>query len=557
MKRNLFLALLITALSFSFMFGFNVKETKADSAIQLSYAGGKNLLDPNNLVGNQTRYSTINNIYLPDTTMPLFFQVYFNWARPIAPEVVAVEFFDIDMVSIGISFGSDGDLDYDSNETYVGTIMVEDIPSNAFSFKVLYIADFEEEFLELGGRIMIFSGDEMADEFEEFYPHIGLYNISESEMPIIEVSYDAPLTIDEIKEMVYCSDGYLGDLKRSLVVEAGIYLTNKNITGLYEVKCSVSDGTNTTKGSFYLKVVDRDFPTLTGPDKIYFSIGETVTDQMIKEQFVPYDGYDAMIPASIEIVGTYPQIVNQITVTPLTLRLADSSGNTIEKEITIYYRDTNAPTIEAPESIVISYQLRMKIGDIIKNHVTVSDTIDQAPVLTVTQDEYSGNERRIGTYNVTVEATDSSNNTVSKDMSITVTDDIAPVIYLNSYAIDVTSSVNLSKLDFENIAFRILNGGKNKKYSSKVLLDTYTGHENEPGTYTYKMLITTDEGEEIEKEFIINVGDNLYIIDTQAVKQMSYKNIALIVVASTIAVLGLALAYLGIRSKKLTKIVNK
>ncbi len=557
MKRKFLLALATIALTFSFIFVQNFRETKADTVIQLSYAGGMNLLDPTNLVGDQTRYSTPNNIYLPDTTKPLYFQVYFNWARPIEPDVVAVEFFDIDMVSIGVSFGNDGELQNDSSGTICGTIMVDDIPSNAFSFKVLYIADFEDDFLENEGRIMIFSGDDIADEFEEFYPHTGVFDLSKNECPIIEVSYDAPLTKEEIVEMVYCSDGYLGDLKRSLVVEAGTYLTNKNITGKYRVECSVSDGQNTTTGHFFIKVVDRDFPTITGPDKLYFSIGETVTDQMIKNQYETYDGYDTMQPQAITIVGSYPSSVTQPTVTPLTLRLEDSSGNRTDKDITIYYRDTDAPTITAPETVTMSYQLRTKISDIIKNHVSVQDTIDQAPVLTVTQDEYTGNERRIGTYNVTVEATDSAHNTVSKSFTITVTDDIAPVIYLNSYVIDVTSSVNLSKIDFENIAYEVIVLGKSKKYTSKVLLDTYTGHENEPGTYTYKMLFTSEDGEEIEKEFIVNVGDNLYIIDTQAVKQMSYKNIALIIVLSTSIVLGLSLVFLGMRSKKLTKLISK
>ena len=556
MKIKFLMAFATIALLLSFVFGFEIKESKADDVIHVSYAGGTNLLDPNNLEANQTRYSTIDPIYLPSTSGSLFFQICFSWARPSDPDNVTVEFFDIDMVSIGTFCAGDGFSSWGGDNNYYGCIMLEDIPDNAFAFQMRDLSDIDEELLQEGGKIMIFLGDEMLDEFEDFYPHVGVFDLSKEDVPVIEVSYDAPLSLDDIKEMIDCSDGYLGDVKRSLVVEAQDYLDNSNRIGTYRIVARVTDGRNHIDGEFYLKVVDKEFPTITGPDKINFAVGEEINDASIQNYFTVYDGYDNLTPQDIEILTEYPKQVYLVSLKVITLRISDSSGNTVEKDVSLFYADVDAPTIEGPDTITINYQLRTTVENIIRNQVTVTDTLDKTPVLTVDTDEYTGNERRIGTYNVTISARDFSGNVTTKDIVINVEDNIAPVIYLNSYKIDVTSSVNLSKLDFENLAFLQSTRYRTKNYTSKVLVDTYTGHESEPGLYKYKLLITLEDGEEIEKEFLVNVGENLYIIDQSAVKQISYKSESLLIVAASVLSLLAIMVVIGVRSKKLTKLIQ-
>ena len=558
MKNKFLMVLAIIALSFSFVFTLDTKETKADALIPLSYAGGTNLLDPEILASNQSHYYTTNKTYLPDPEGPLFFQIYFGWSRPNEITNLAVEFFDINLMSIGIKFAGNGELAFGADDNYYGYIMIEDIPQAAFSFQVLDIFELEDTFIEDGGKIMAFIGDEMLDEFEDFYPHVGLYDISvPGSSPIIDVSYDNPLTHDEIVEMIYCSDGYLGDLKRYLVVDSSHYIQNKTITGRYPIYCSVSDGVNTQSGTFYIRVVDRDFPEIYGPDKLYFELGEIVTEEKIESFYTVYDGYDGLLPNAIHIRGFYPESMSYLGIFPVTLTLSDSSGNTTEKAITLYYFDTDAPTIECPETVTINYQLKMHISEIISNYVVVSDTIDPHPVVAVTSDEYTGNERRLGTYTVEVSATDICGNVSYATMEINVTDTIAPVIYLNSYSIDVTTSVSLSQIDFEQLTYMTPGIPKNKKYTSTVLVDTYTGHEKEPGVYSYKMLLTDEDGNEFEKEFLVRVGENTYVIDTTAVKQVSYKNMSLFVLIGISSVFGLFIVFFGIRSKKLTKLIKQ
>jgi hypothetical protein len=108
----------------------------------------------------------------------------------------------------------------------------------------------------------------------------------------------------------------------------------------------------------------------------------------------------------------------------LSVKLSDSNGNPILWQYAI---DNVAPTINPLDSLII------RLGDPIPNvlsTIVVSDNYDISPILRTNIDDIVNNEV-VGVYMVDITAFDLFGNTSSISVSVTVIDDIAPIISLN------------------------------------------------------------------------------------------------------------------------------
>jgi hypothetical protein len=86
-------------------------------------------------------------------------------------------------------------------------------------------------------------------------------------------------------------------------------------------------------------------------------------------------------------------------------------------------------------------------------------------------------------------------------------DDIPPVIYVDSYIINVSSGTSFTNKD----ALRLMLSSKELlpgEYKMDTLINEYQGNEEKPGNYLYKVSFTSEEGEVLEKEFIIKVEED-------------------------------------------------
>ena len=82
------------------------------------------------------------------------------------------------------------------------------------------------------------------------------------------------------------------------------------------------------------------------------------------------------------------------------------------------------------QEVEVSYRLATPIETIVADHITVEDNVDGdiTDRLIIAQDLYTGNERIVGDYVVTLEVSDSSGNRSSLDFVIKVVDRTKPVI---------------------------------------------------------------------------------------------------------------------------------
>ena len=129
--------------------------------------------------------------------------------------------------------------------------------------------------------------------------------------------------------------------------------------------------------------------------------------------------------ATLDVVGSYG----------LTVRVSDSSGNYTDKAISIRVYDDIEPIIECDDVI----------------EIPINSTFNKADYIKV-YDDYDGNleyeiedidTTKFGEKNITITATDSSGNTISKTILIKILDDIKPILTVNSYNLNVMEDYDL------------------------------------------------------------------------------------------------------------------
>lgn len=252
-------------------------------------------------------------------------------------------------------------------------------------------------------------------------------NVVDASAPTITLTGDATMTIEVggtfTDPGATASDETDGDLTADIVVTG---IVNTNAIGTYLVHYNVQDsaGNDAVQKTRTVNIVDTTEPTfeLVGDATYYVEVG---TDY-VEPGVTAIDDYYGDISDQVEITGTVNTSLLGTYV--LSYDIEDAAGNaaaTITRSVVV--RDTTAPTISVHGVTTLNSSATL-IGDLLSP--TASDLYDGTLTgdITTTLDEYSGNETAVGTYDVTFEVSDASGNTATKTITITVIDDLAPVI---------------------------------------------------------------------------------------------------------------------------------
>lgn len=539
MKKKIFIAIVIAALCFSIaIMTSGGKKVHADETISdLSYSYSSNLLDLYEFEYDSSNelYHTLKKIYLPKSNDPLVIVLCYGSSDARYP-TLCVNFYDIDFDLCGSYNNNQEDVIENNGLSYrFYSIPANEIPTRAFSFEIEELS-FEAGDFEISVDddiwVMAYRGTSQIFEYVDYEPYTGLIDINNNEF-VLEVSYANPLTRENILSCLDAEDDYAGNLKSSLTIGADEYLSNASKIGTYPVSVSVSDGHNTTLGNIYIHVVDKIKPVITGPDSIRIPVFTNVTKAMLKESFSATDVYDGDITSSIDVVSTFESHPTSIFEETITLKVLDSSNNFDTKSVLVEYYDSIPPVITGPETIMIGYKAQKTIEQIVASNLSITDDLEPHPIISYPTDEYSGNENKVGTYSVVVEARDTSGTPVTHPLSITVSDTIKPVIFINSYIIETIDSITLSREDIDDLLYasNVLTNGR--IYSSVILNDTYTGHENEKGHYIYQVkYIDNETNEEIIKAFQINVNNDSYVVSKVADVNKTFSNLEIIILSA-------------------------
>lgn len=539
------------------LFNTTIKNVDIDASStninDLSCANGKNLADPNNLfpdnINGDYYLQTINNIYCPASEHGMVFQFPYEGSYFSIPTVELI-LYDINGIEVQREFSDSNNFhitNVDDQDFYY-TVLPVNQSLNPFSFTFV-MTGFTDEYVYSGFPGFMVSRSYTATSYESYVRRNGLFELTNESDATIFVNYSQTLTTNNILSMICAKDAYYGNLENNLEITTNEYVGHESVIGKYRVVVSVSDSSNNSQsGQFFIEVVDIEKPVIEGEDTLRIPVYTEVDDEYILDNYTASDEYDGDISNQMVVVGEYTTNSMTIKEETITIEVEDSSGNKASKSITLSFYDNVPPIITCPETIMLSYQVRKPISNIILDSVNTTDNLDNSPILVVDADSYSGNENKIGNYQVTFKATDVSGNYTTKTIDIIVQDLVKPVIYIDLGTIETLSTVILKVEDISNILYKRKELKRSTKYNVEVLKNTYTGHESIPGSYVLRLRYTSND-EKIEKSFVIKVTEASYVIDTYTPKI----DITNIIFISTISILSLSLVALVVSSIIKTK----
>ena len=245
---------------------------------------------------------------------------------------------------------------------------------------------------------------------------------------------------------------------------------------------------NTATCSFTVTVVDEEDPTISCPANINMNVDAGICGAVVEfEMPVANDNSGNVIitqtagPASGEVfpVGT----------TTVSFTATDEAGNTATCSFTVTVADNEAPVFDPISNITVNVDAGI-CGATVNFEVPTATDNCEGTVVTLTEGLAPGSEFPVGTTTVTYTAIDAAGNIVTISFTVTVVDNIAPVISCNeNISVDVEFGVT----------------------SAVVNYNAPTATDNCPGT-----TIAQREGLSSGSEFPVGTTTNTFIVTDAA-----------------------------------------
>ncbi|XFA98307.1 Ig-like domain repeat protein [Candidatus Izemoplasma sp. B36] len=473
--------------------------------------GGKNYLTIDNFMEDDTDYVTIN---------PFLVKTYTDYVITIPQgfadqmyNPITIYYYEDDLISdsIIIDFDDMTHVYQDSDNWFYYSFKT---PANTnylgISFDNTYgyftLEGFEYFQLEEG---LVFSG------YEDYIQG----TIIDTSAPYFQNAntiisyYDSPITTAEIQSALQAYDDIDGDVSANITLVTDNYTPNNDVLGTYNIIFEVSDSSsNSSQISIDVEVVDVLKPVFTELETIQAVYPNVYTSQDILNLLSASDNYDGDISADIVMVSDgYTTNSNIVGTYQMEFEVSDSSGNTQNYIQEIQVVDNEGPIISGITSISIGYDTKISVVSV-TNNLIYNDNYDLVETLSLVleSDNYSANSSVIGNYEMSFSVTDSSGNKTTQIVTISVVDQMGPVVYFNSAIIQTYNDTVMALPDFVQLLKATNELDKTKDYYVTIKYDSYTKNAKNPGTYHLSLNLTDNVGEEITKDFEIRVIEKPY-----------------------------------------------
>lgn len=329
----------------------------------------------------------------------------------------------------------------------------------------------------------------------------------------ITSNVESPITADEVKSLLKVVDEVDGDLTDRIVVESDEYSENNRILGIYPIIFSCTDNSgNKASITINVQVVDVTLPVIEGPEIIETSISKPIKNNDLLSLYTASDNYDGNLSSQIAFTkNNYDTADKTRTGTyEVILSVKDTSKNVQYKTVQVVIKDDIKPLISGPVEYIKNYNNPLSLADIMSK-LLVNDNIDGdlSSKLTIVEDNYSGNESKVGTYTVILNVTDNAGNTSNNfKIMIYVEDNEDPVFYINSIIISTHAFESLTEENIENYLVQTSMINRYDNYNLEIVEDDYKGNQRIPGTYKMVVRVKYSNGNEEDINLAIYVNDN-------------------------------------------------
>lgn len=351
-----------------------------------------------------------------------------------------------------------------------------------------------------------------------------LYILVKDEIaPVITGPSDVYIPVEAENEIENMIDAYMEysdayDRSPTVTITYDDYTPNVLVVGSYLVSFDVKDSSgNTTSKDFTIHIEDIYPPVLESSTSIDVDVSNPMNIDEIIDGVIATDNYDQ----TVDIIVFRDYYTGNETTTGtyfVDIILSDDSGNETPRTLMVHVNDSSNPEIIGPTEISVSYTSTLSIEDV-KSLYTITDNYDllDSSDLILISDEYTASSDIPGNYQIIFEVVDSNGNKSGHILEVHVVDDVNPIIYIDEYIVIVDIGSTFGENDMLKL-LRLSNEISSLNYKVHVLQNEYTGNEEIPGDYVYKVKLTDSEGSEMVREFKITVKDQEPIIDyTEAI----------------------------------------
>jgi hypothetical protein len=340
---------------------------------------------------------------------------------------------------------------------------------------------------------------------------------------------DNPITIESLMSELSLTayDEVDGDISENITYVAEVYQervllkvnVKERVLGTYAITFSVSDySSNTSSCIINIIVIDDTKPYLDISNSIFEYIrevdGPSIDMDQILTGLLVSDNYSDV--CGNIVANNYLGNEGVLGRYQITVEYVDESNNKINVSVFIRNVDNTAPTINCPNSLyLVSYQDNKSTGAILNElQIEVLDNYDANIIYEIEQNQYLGNETKVGLYYIDLSAADSSGNQSELRLTIKVIDDVDPQFYLNSTKVIIISGEILKLDDLKEILIsrKLV---KFEQFKIEIVSDNYTMNETTIGEYEMKLKITYENKETDYQKIEINVT-------AKDVKQVSF-----------------------------------
>ncbi len=272
----------------------------------------------------------------------------------------------------------------------------------------------------------------------------------------------------------------------------------------YQIKFKIQDssGNLSSEYTFNLNYVDNIPPVITGNNSYTRVYNNPVTLATLKNGLSATDNKDGNLTSSITLkTDNYSSNSATKGSYQVVYTVSDQAGNSTDYPITIQVIDNIKPTLSGQSSYTTSYNTKLS-ETTIRGNLTATDDYDGTLAVTLVQDNYSSNYNQVGNHTIKYKATDSSGNFVEYTVTITVEDDVPPIIYTNKYFINVDGALNYT---LEQIIQHMVDTGQIPDVTVYYSI-TQTNYMSAPGSYEVVFTKDEDAPADLEETIILAIN---------------------------------------------------
>ena len=378
----------------------------------------------------------------------------------------------------------------------------QDIDSGALEVQFKLVRDYEFQ----GGEGYVFADHGRATfcDLYEWNPS----TLQDGETAEVYVNVDDPLSIEQILANVRAED-LLGESVEVQCTAEEKAKYKPSTIGSYKVTVTATDNYGQMATCYLnIHVVDTVAPTISLVKAFDFTVVSTLQFSRISEYVsITDNGTDhggsigdpsyAIDGQAFDSDRTWQ--ANDVGDHKLKVTVADSSGNTSTKEFSIVVRDTQAPVITMKDGgdgnllIGLSRVLGFTKEEFLELFQATDNVTSSGEIVMDVEGEFIPS--KVGSYDITVIATDKAGNKGTYTCHVTVDADLPPVFILSDALVGATAENPLSSSQIQMIVTNAIYAGKDV---SNVLIDDskYQANAKRAGSYpvTYSVQVRNADG---------------------------------------------------------------